>query len=202
MGCPRRGGMSSLLGSRGLSREECLSWLAWLQPASSRLLSVAGPWALCLQCCGPGKGPALGSWAQRSLCPGPQYYHVSLLLETAETGLLAKAGTTQLSLPCQLSQLLQGTQGGGQQDQVNQSELHVPRGPDGQGLMGPALPLELRPQTEPRGLGQAAPRRSKPAPYVYIVTRVGGQLQPWQLSLCAKRSPTPLASVNTGWMNE
>lgn len=70
-GVPRRGGMSSLLGSHGLSREECLSWLAWLQPASSRLLSVAGPWALCLQCCGPGKGPALGSWAQRSLCPGP-----------------------------------------------------------------------------------------------------------------------------------
>lgn len=122
-----------------------LSWLAWLQPASSRLLSVAGPWFLRLQCCGPGKGPALGSWAQRSLCPGPQYYHVSFLLETAETGLLAKAGTTQLSLPCQLSQLLQGTQGGGQQDQVNQLEPHVPRGPDGQGLMVPALPLELRP---------------------------------------------------------
>ena len=72
----------------------------------------------------------------------------------------------------------------------------------GQGLMGPALPLELRPQTEPCGLWQVAPRRSKPAPYVYIVTRVGGQLQPWQLSLCAKHSPTPLAPVNTGWMNE
>ena len=108
-----------------------MSWLAWLQPAPSRLLSVAGPWFLRLQCCGPGKGPALGSWARRSLCPGPQYYHVSLLLETAETGLLAKAGTTQLSLPCQLSRLLQGTQGGGQQDQVNQLEPHVPRGPDG-----------------------------------------------------------------------
>lgn len=156
MGCPSR--MSSLLGSHGLSREECLSWLAWLQPASSRLLSVAGPWAPCLQCCGPGKGPALGSWAQRSLCPGPQYYHVSFLLETAETGLLAKAGTTQLSLPCQLSQLLQGTQVGGQQDQVNQLEPHVPRGPDGQGLMGPALPVELRPQTEPHGLRQVALR--------------------------------------------
>ena len=119
---------------------------------------MAGPWAPCLQCCGPGKGPALGSWAQRSLCPGPQYYHVSFLLETAETGLLAKAGTTQLSLPCQLSQLLQGTQVGGQQDQVNQLEPHVPIGPDGQGLMGPALPLELRPQTEPHGLRQVALR--------------------------------------------
>ena len=54
------------------------------------------------------------------------------------------------------------------------------------------------PQTEPHGLWQVALRRSKPAPYVYIVTRVGGQLQVWQLPLCAKHSPTPLALVNTG----
>lgn len=93
----------------------------------------------------PWQGACLGLLGSEEPLPRPQYYHVSLLLETAETGLLVKAGTTQLSLPCQLSQLLQGTQGGGQQDQVNQLEPHVPRGPDGQGLMGPALPLELRP---------------------------------------------------------
>lgn len=54
-----------------------------------------GSEALCLQCCGPVNGSALSFWtlslepgAQRSLCPAPQYYYISLL-GVAETGMLA-----------------------------------------------------------------------------------------------------------------
>lgn len=58
------------------------------------------------------------SGGQKSLCLAPQYYHVSLFLEIAETGLLV--GSWHYSIFCDNASflgLLQGTQGGGQQGQ-------------------------------------------------------------------------------------
>lgn len=141
----------------GLSGEKCLSCLvacktvpvlpgdvdtATHSKALGLLLSVLWPWLwayLGVPVAVPGAG------AQRSLCPAPQYYRVSLLLGVAETGLLAESWHHSALPAVPLPWPLLGSQG----ETAGASQLvgaFVPRGLMPRG-MGSALPLELRPQT-------------------------------------------------------
>lgn len=169
--------MSSLLGSHGLEQRGVFE-LVGLAPASLVETALCGrasgllvfsvvalarglPWAPGLR----------GLPAQAlSITMSPSFQRQQ------RQGCLQKLAP--LSSPCHASFLsFCRALSGGQQDQVNQLEPHAPRGPDGQGLMGPALPVELRAPDRAPWLSLAGGSEVIQAgPYVYIVTGVGGQL--------------------------
>lgn len=103
----------------------------FLVPARLVQTALCGrPWALLSSVLWPWQVACLGllgsiPGAQRSPLPSPSVLPCLPPLWGSRQGCWREAGTTQLSLLCQLSQSLQGTQGGGQQDQDNQLEPPV-----------------------------------------------------------------------------